>query len=100
MQKSICNSQVDGGEVHVCGWNKNGQLGLDLQDKVDVTTFRQVPGLPCRITKVSCGWNHSMALGESGAVFVWGSNAFGQLGEPSVQKQSYTPVPLSTEVCI
>ena len=90
----------DDGDVHVCGWNKNGQLGLDLQDVVNVTTFHPITSLPCKINKVSCGWNHTMALGENGAVFVWGSNAFGQLGEPGVQKQSYSPVQLSIEVCL
>ena len=82
----------------MCGWNRNGQLGLASQE-VAAPTFRQVPSLPCKITKVSCGWNHTMALSEKGTVYVWGSNAFGQLGEPGVQKQSGLPVQLSVEVC-
>lgn len=39
-----------------------------------------------------------MALSETGGVFVWGSNSFGQLGEPRVQKQSSCPLQLSAEV--
>ena len=41
-----------------------------------------------------------MALTENGTVYVWGSNAFGQLGVPEVQKQSESPIQLSTEVCL
>ena len=85
------------GEIYVCGWNKNGQLGLASQ-QVDSPTFCRVPNLPRRITKVSCGWNHTMALSDDGTVYVWGSNAFGQLGEPGVQKQSESPVKLAIEV--
>ena len=89
---------ADDGVVHVCGWNKNGQLGLTTQDAVEVTECCPVPSFPCPITKVSCGWNHTVALTESGAVFVWGSNAFGQLGEPSVHKQCFSPLQLPVEV--
>ena len=90
---------VDDGEIYVCGWNKNGQLGLPSQQQVDSLTFSRVPSLLHRITKVSCGWNHTMVMSEEGVVYVWGSNAFGQLGVPEVQRQSETPVQLSFEVC-
>ena len=90
---------TEDGEIYVCGWNKNGQLGLSSQE-VDYPTFCQVPSLPRKITKVSCGWNHTMALTENGTVYVWGSNAFGQLGVPEVQKQSTSPIQLSDEVCM
>ena len=97
----ICNVflSTEDGEIYVCGWNKNGQLGFSSQ-LVDYPTFCQVPSLPHKIAKVSCGWNHTMALTENGTVYVWGSNAFGQLGVPEVQKQSESPIQLSTEVCL
>lgn len=38
-----------------------------------------------------------MALTEAGSVYVWGSNAFGQLGLPGVQKQSDSPVQIPTD---
>lgn len=82
----------------MCGWNKNGQLGLALPD-VDTTTFSPLANLPCKMTKLSCGWNHTLALSEGGLVFAWGSNAFGQLGEPRAgQKQCNSPIQLSAEV--
>ncbi len=33
-----------------------------------------------RIVMISCGYWHSMALTESGHVFSWSCNGFGQLG--------------------
>lgn len=33
-----------------------------------------------KITMVSCGWAHSMAVNEQGQVFAWGAGEGGQLG--------------------
>ena len=88
---------LDDGDIYVCGWNKNGQLGIASTD-VDATMFRPLPNLPSKMIKVSCGWSHTLALSERGEVFVWGSNTYGQLGEPRVLKQSSSPVQLSSEV--
>ena len=48
--------------------------------------------------KVSCGWNHTLAIGDGGCLIVWGSNAFGQLGVPDVGKQTERPVVLQQQV--
>lgn len=48
--------------------------------------------------QVSCGQNHSLALSETGKIFVWGDNRFGQLGfDPATQPVVYRPqeLPLS-----
>lgn len=48
--------------------------------------------------QVSCGQNHSLALSNTGKIFVWGDNKFGQLGlDPTVQRFVYKPqeLPLS-----
>jgi len=39
--------------------------------------------LPEKIIKVDAGADFSMALGESGKLYAWGSNYFGQLGSPN-----------------
>lgn len=39
-----------------------------------------------------------MALTMDGSVYMWGSNAFGQLGVPEIAKQSESPVQIPTEV--
>lgn len=81
----------------MCGWNKNGQLGLPPSDS---TVFIPVP-LPSQqwwVDRVACGWNHTMAVVEKGRVMTWGCNSFGQLGLPDVEKQCHVATLLSSEV--
>ena len=87
---------IDDGAVYVCGWNKNGQCGLSSPD---ITIPQPLASVPLRITKVSCGWNHTLALTEHGRVFVWGSNMFGQLSLSEINKQSNIPSELPPQVC-
>ena len=90
------------GTILVFGWNKNGQCGITSPGATstsppDLLVPQPLPHQPWRVTKVACGWNHTLALTQDGTVMAWGSNAFGQLGLPSVDKQSETPLPLSRE---
>ena len=71
----------DGGAVYGLGSNSKGQLGL--QDNKD----RKIPCLNEllikdgeRISDISCGFKHVIALGYSGKAFSWGSNSNGQCG--------------------
>jgi len=32
------------------------------------------------ISKIACGWQHSLALTKNGFLFSWGLNVYGQLG--------------------
>eukprot|EP00960_Hanusia_phi_P026707 746404-Hanusia_phi.AAC.1 len=69
--------------VWAWGDGKFGQLGLD-------STSSQ--GLPARlkaldgrfVCSLHCGGWHSAAINESGKIFLWGKNAFGQLGLRSI----------------
>jgi hypothetical protein len=67
------------GEVYAWGCNKNGQIGngcnAEQLTPIKVNDFNDE-----RIVMISCGYWHSMALTESGRVFSWGCNGFGQLG--------------------
>lgn len=105
------------------GWNGNGQLGVGHFTNINVPI--PVSGLQQRIVKVACGWNHTMVLTsmfyfvcifcifcihacianvmhllflDLGELYTWGSNSFGQLGLPHVQRQTNTPDRLSQEV--
>jgi alpha-tubulin suppressor-like RCC1 family protein len=67
------------GVVFSCGKNYDGQLG----DRT--TTDRDVPvkvSLPAgtKVTAVAAGADHSLAVTSTGAVFAWGLNNAGQLG--------------------
>jgi hypothetical protein len=66
-------------EVYAWGSNYYGQIGKDGKDwqntPIKVNGFNGE-----RIVMISCGGWHSMALTESGRVYSWGYNGFGQLG--------------------
>ncbi|KAF2862200.1 RCC1/BLIP-II, partial [Piedraia hortae CBS 480.64] len=68
-----------------------GQLGvspLPPTPPYELTTLRS-------ITQIACGDAHNLALAQSGRVYVWGSNASGQLG---LEFTSETPI--ITEPCL
>lgn len=60
-----------------------GQLGIDVstEDNGLVSQPRWVPPLPeSKVTKVACGYKHTLLLTSEGFVYSCGSNDFGQLG--------------------
>jgi len=70
------------GDGAVYAWGKNllGQLGNGTNVGT-VTTPAQVTGFSDRpVVAISCGEMHSLALTADGAVYAWGSNSYGQLG--------------------
>ena len=46
---------------------------------------------------VAAGTDHSCALDDEGRAYCWGSNRLGQLGAPSVEGASWTPVAAATQ---
>lgn len=70
----ILNSK---GQVFGCGWNKMGQLALS-DDTYKFTQIEILKGF--KVVHISCGWDFSAAVTECGKQFVWGNNAYTQLG--------------------
>ncbi|WP_395840050.1 MopE-related protein [Cystobacter fuscus] len=70
------------GSVYAWGANayNYGQIG-DGTTNPRLTPVRI--SLPVRITAISAGWFHSMALGADGRVWTWGRNLNGQIGNGS-----------------
>jgi alpha-tubulin suppressor-like RCC1 family protein len=75
-----CHSLVldKNGDVWGFGFNGNGELGSgDSQNRL-------IPGkieIGCgKVTSISCGYNHSIVLNQKGECWIWGFNAYGQLG--------------------
>ncbi|CAL8257158.1 unnamed protein product [Lota lota] len=68
------------GQVFSWGQNRYGQLGLgtDGQGLPTPQHLQSLQGIP--FSQVTAGGAHSFALTQSGAVFGWGRNKFGQLG--------------------
>ena len=65
--------------VYTMGSNTDGKLGIGER------TLRQ-SNVPCLveglegIKKVACGMSHTVAVGDSGEVWVWGQGFYGALG--------------------
>lgn len=90
----------DDGAVRCWGRNDYGQLGDGTQQSsavpVDVVGIGGASGLTAR--KVEAGAGHTCAIVDTatvtGAVYCWGSNEFGQLGNgTSSLTPEWTPVP-------
>ncbi len=69
---------VYSGRVLCTGLNAHGECGLGHRELVD--EYTRVPGLS-NIVSVAAGARHSLALNSAGAVFGWGWNYHGQLGQ-------------------
>ncbi|ELW70753.1 Tryptophan 5-hydroxylase 1, partial [Tupaia chinensis] len=81
---------TDGGDLFVCGLNKDGQLGLGHTE--DVLSFIPCTSLlGCPIQQVACGWDFTIILTGSGQVLSCGSNSFGQLGVPHGPRRCVVP---------
>ena len=86
----------DDGRAYAWGFNRFGQLG----DGTTTTRSTPVPvtGLPTgvRLTAVSAGGGHSLALGSDGVTYAWGYNNNGELGVGRTAGDRLTPVPVTT----
>lgn len=85
------------GKVVCWGFNANGQLGAAMQSSSEPSPLEVVlqGGAPLSdVVDAQAGFTFSCALDTSGAVWCWGSNEYGQLGDDSVDERSYAAVVL------
>ena len=76
------------GDVYSWGWNEHGQLGLKtppgptvaVPTLVDVITDGSDSDSDVSFVSVSCGGRHSAAVSDSGVLYCWGWDEYGQLG--------------------
>ncbi|CAL8346786.1 unnamed protein product [Lota lota] len=85
---------LEDGRVAACGMNDYGQIGCDSSDGVVVPHF--VERLS-RVSKVTCGANHNLALTGEGELFQWGcgsacGNFSGNIPRPEEVMSSVSPV--------
>ncbi len=65
--------------VCVCVCTQFGQLGLgDIEDRNVPTPIPELSGVRTRL--LACGWRHTLAVTQTGQVYVWGRGTNGQLG--------------------
>jgi alpha-tubulin suppressor-like RCC1 family protein len=85
-------ASMSSGKHHSCGVATDGTVwcwGLGTSGQMgDVsftnnTTPNKVYGIASGVVSVTAGGAHACALGSDGRVGCWGSNAFGQLGNPT-----------------
>lgn len=87
------------GYMYMWGENSNGQMGNNNapNDATSPVRVLGVGGVDYLANLVDCGGGfiHSNAVNESGEVFSWGYNAYGQLGNNQYGVDSHTPSQVS-----
>lgn len=102
-QATISGSKLAAGAYHTCargsdgvvkcwGKNDNGQLGDDTSTNSQLPVA--VQNLPGDVVSLALGQGHSCALNATGAVYCWGWNGYGQLGN-GTQTSSPTATPVN-----
>ncbi|MDR1152163.1 MAG: hypothetical protein LBK72_06780, partial [Bifidobacteriaceae bacterium] len=97
---SLSNRTValtQGGQVYTWGSNQYGQLGVGRDDIPSAAIPTIVP-FPTGtvVVAVSASERHTVAVTDDGALYAWGSNQYGQLGngatELSASSRSLVPI--------
>ena len=86
------------GTVYTWGLNQYGQLGNNTTTNSRSPIAVQVAGTPLAgktIVQIAAGADHSLALDSDGALYAWGSNAYGQLGNGTTTNSS---VPVAVKI--
>ncbi|KAK2166720.1 hypothetical protein LSH36_36g04006 [Paralvinella palmiformis] len=103
----------DLGDLYIWGWNESGQLGFTskltkneqhttgdyskLEEYVNILTDPRIVDLDSSseitVSKVSCGSRHTAAVTETGLLYTWGWNKYGQLGHGDTRSRD-KPMPV------
>ena len=86
------------GTVYTWGLNQYGQLGNNTTTNSRSPIAVQAAGTPMAgktIVQIAAGADHSLALDSDGALYAWGSNAYGQLGNGTTTNSS---VPVAVKI--
>ena len=86
-------ARTSDGKVYGWGYNYFGQLGNNstANSSVPVTIPATSPLASKTVTQIAAGSNHSLALTSEGAVYSWGYNTYGQLGD-NTTNDSLVPI--------
>jgi alpha-tubulin suppressor-like RCC1 family protein len=84
------------GTVWAWGYDKYGQLGIGSTSNKTAPVAVVVTNMAHKITAISAGYNHSLALDQDGIVWGWGDNAKGQVGDGKDETYQDEPVTLTS----
>lgn len=84
------------GAVYAWGRNRDGEVGQGNTDDNEILTPTRVAALDgAFVVSVGAGNYHSFAITDSGALWGWGENDFGQLGIGTIDTTEATPVEIT-----
>lgn len=93
--------QISAGFRHVCALDTAGVAwcwGAPSEGSVGKAVLTEYPDNPQQVTttlrfsQIDAGGNTSCAVAESGDIWCWGFNGYGQLGNNSTDARAYVPV--------
>ena len=91
---------IETGGVECWGYNRYGQLGVATNNETEDPNPApvEVDGLSSDVVALTAGYYHTCALTSEGGVKCWGSNQYGQLGDPTnAQTDNPNPTPVEVE---
>ncbi|MES2630677.1 MAG: hypothetical protein V4611_01850 [Patescibacteria group bacterium] len=92
-------ARASDGSVYSWGTNANGELGDGTTTNRNKPVAVNTTGTPMAgksITHVSSNTNHAVAVDSNGAVYTWGYNYYGQLGNGATLASQTKPVAVIT----
>lgn len=72
---------------------KKGQLGLGMNTLLQLLPSQVKFSSETKIVNIACGWNHSIAISDTGVVFSFGWGSYSQLGHGNTDDY-YSPTPI------
>jgi alpha-tubulin suppressor-like RCC1 family protein len=78
---------IDNGAVYTFGANTTGSLGNGGNNSTATPTLTANAALNSGVTAISCGRQNMMAI-KNGALYDWGYNGFGQIGDGTLDTDS------------
>mmetsp|Transcript_21239 Transcript_21239/g.27128 ORF Transcript_21239/g.27128 Transcript_21239/m.27128 type:complete len:558 (+) Transcript_21239:73-1746(+) len=76
---------TEDGKLYTWGGGEHGQLGHGNKENCHRPTLVQSL-LSQKLTQVTCGWSHTVALTNDGNVYTWGNGDHGKLGHNNKKK--------------
>ena len=72
---------ISNGDVYTCGINRKNKLGVEeknIKKEKNKLIFYKV-SLPEKIIQIESGYDNSIVVSETGKIYGWGSNYYGQI---------------------